>query len=420
MVEPAASSARAAPRDGGAPRYLILFFGALAALGPLSMDAYLPAIPAMAADFGVSIVSLQNTLSVFLIGYSFGQFFGGSFSDQVGRKRIGYLGLAIYIAASLAIAFAANVEQMLALRVLQAIGGGFSTVICMATVRDVYPLEQLGRRFATVTMIVLVAPLVAPVIGTFLLPFGWAKIFMLKAIYAAILLCAYTAFVPETRPGHWRNLSVRSILTQCREVVTRRVDGRALPIRYACSMALASSCLMVFVTNASFIYMEHFGAAPSRFPWLFGMSVLGFMSVNLFSMRRLGPHNAPFFFRCGLSIQLAAVVALGLVVATGHESLWTVVPLIVVMMSMLGLVGPAGSARYMSFFQKLAGSASSVYTTLMFSLGGLLGTLTGVLNDGTLLPIVGVMIASSLAANVIGLGLPARSTAAPSSSAVKP
>lgn len=400
-------SQRGRAAAGGPPPYLIFFFGALVALGPLSMDAYLPAIPSMARDFGVSIVSMNNTLSVFLVGYAFGQFFGGSFSDQIGRKRIGYLGLSVYVCATFAIAFAHNVEQMLVLRFLQAIGGGFSTVICMASVRDIYPLEQLGRRFATITMIVLVAPLVAPVVGTFLLRFGWQKIFVLKAVYAVILLVVYAALIPETRQGHWRNLSVRSIFVQVGDVITRRVDGSRLPIRYALAMALATSCLMIFVTNASFIYMEYFGAAPSQFPLLFGSSVLGFMSVNLFSMRRLTPANAAWYFRCGLSIQMVAVAALVGVVLAGQQSLWTIVPLIVLMMSTLGLVGPAGSARYMGFFQKLAGSASSVYTTLMFLLGGLLGALTGVLYDGTLLPVVGVMLAASAAASAIGLTLPA-------------
>src|SRR6185503_206995 len=269
---------------GAPPTYLIVFFGALAALGPLSVDAYLPAFPEIARDFGVNIVSVQNTLSAFLIGYALGQFFGGSFSDQIGRKRIGYIGLSVYICASLAIAFAGNVHQMLVLRFFQAIGGGFSTVICMASVRDVYPLERLGRRFATVTMIVLCAPLVAPVIGTFLVPFGWHKIFLVKAAYALALLSAYTVVVPETRPGHWRNLSVRSIFVQCFEVVTRRVDGRRIPILYACAMGLASSCLMMFVTNASFIYQQYFGVSGLHFPMLFALSVLGFMSMNLFSM----------------------------------------------------------------------------------------------------------------------------------------
>ena len=99
MPEAAGAGGRAAP-----PWYLIFFFGALAALGPLSIDVYLPAIPSIAADFGVTVVELQNTLNVFLVGYGIGQFFGGAFSDQIGRKRIGYAGLAVYFATSIAIA----------------------------------------------------------------------------------------------------------------------------------------------------------------------------------------------------------------------------------------------------------------------------------------------------------------------------
>jgi MFS transporter, DHA1 family, multidrug resistance protein len=392
-----------------APRYLIFFFGALVALGPLSMDFYLPAIPTIAQAFGVSIVSLNNTLSIFLIGYACGQFFGGSFSDQIGRKRIGYIGLMLYVVASVSIAFVQNVEQMLVLRFFQAIGGGFSTVICMATVRDIYPVEQLGRRFATITMVVLVAPLVAPVLGALMLPLGWRAVFFVKAGYAVLLLAMYAVLVPETRRGYWRSLSVRSVVSQCFEVVRRRVEGRRLPIRYAVAMALATSTLMVFVTNASFIYMQYFGVSANRFPLLFALSVLGFMAINLFSMHKLDSRNVAFYFRLGLFVQFAAVAVLGVVVLTGHASLWTVVPFIVLMMSTLGIVGPAGSARYMGFFTQLAGSASSVYTTMMFSFGGVLGALTGVLYDGSLVPIVAVMVISTIVANLIGLTLPVRS-----------
>lgn len=393
------------------PRMLILFFGALVALGPLSMDAYLPAIPAIAEAFGVGIVSINNTLAVFLIGYAAGQFFGGSVSDQIGRKRVGTVGLSIYIVACVAIAFAHNVEQMLVLRFFQALGGGFSTVICMATVRDIYPLHELGKRFATVTMVVLVAPLAAPVLGSLLLPFGWESIFIVKAAYAILLFALYAVLVPETRAGKWGDLSLRAIFRQCAEVVTRRVGGRRVPIRYALAMAFSGAVLMTFVTNASFIYMEYFGITADHFPLVFGLSVLGFMTTNLFSMRRLHSDNAAAFFRRGLLVQLGAVALLTAVTASGFDSLWTVVPLIVVMMSTLGIVGPAGSARYMGFFDKLAGSASSVYMTMMFAFGGLLGIATGELYDGSLLPVVAVMAAASIVANVIGFSLPVRAAA---------
>jgi DHA1 family bicyclomycin/chloramphenicol resistance-like MFS transporter len=394
------------------PWYLIFFFGALAALGPLSIDAYLPGIPAMARDFGVSVVSLQNTLNVFLVGYAIGQFFGGALSDQIGRKRIGYVGLAVYLAASIAIAFANGVGEMLTLRFLQAIGGGFATVICLATVRDIYPVEQLGRKFATVTMVLLVAPLVAPALGAAVLPLGWEMIFVLKAVYAAILLGCYTALVPETRPGRLASLSLKLVFRQCFEVVRRRVDSRRLPIRYATAMAFSAACMMIFVTNSSFMYMQYFGVSPTGFSGLFALSVLGFMSMNLFSMWRLKSANAGTFFRVGLTVQLIVVAGLVAVVASGHAALTTVVPCIVLAVATLGLVGPAGSSRYMGFFRELAGSASSVYTTMMFFLGGTFGWLSGVLNDGTLLPLAGMMLGASLTANVISWGLPRRVEAA--------
>jgi DHA1 family bicyclomycin/chloramphenicol resistance-like MFS transporter len=390
------------------PWYLIIFFGALAALGPLSIDAYLPGIPAIARDFGVSVVSLQNTLNVFLVGYAIGQFFGGALSDQIGRKRVGYSGLAVYLVTSIAIAFTGSVEEMLTLRFLQAIGGGFATVVCLATVRDVYPVEQLGRRFATVTMVLLVAPLVAPALGAAVLPLGWEMIFVLKAVYAVILLAAYGGLVPETRRGRLSDLSLRSVFRQCFEVVRRRVDSRRLPIRYATAMAFSASCMMIFVTNSSFMYMQYFSVTPAQFSGLFALSVLGFMTMNLFSMWRLKSDNAGTFFRVGLTVQVTVVASLVVVVATGHASLATVVPFIVLAVATLGLVGPSGSSRYMGFFRELAGSASSVYTTMMFLLGGTFGWLSGVLNDGTLLPMAAMMLGASLTANAVSWGLPRR------------
>lgn len=393
------------------PRYLIAFFGALVALGPLSMDAYLPAIPVMAEFFGTTIVDVNNTLALFLVGYAIGQFFGGALSDQVGRKRICYLGMSLYIATTFAMVGASSVDQLLALRFFQAIGGGFSTVICMASVRDIYPVEELGRKFATVTMIVLVAPLVAPALGSVMLPFGWQSIFILKGVYAVLLLALYVRIIPETRPGRWRNVSIVSIFKQCGRVLSRQVDGIFLPIRYAIAMALSASVLMTFVTNASFVYMEYFGISPGRFPFLFGLSVLGFMSMNLFSMRKLTNANAGRFFTAGLRIQIFGIVAMIVAIFSGFASMAIIVPLIVLTMSTLGLVGPSGSARFMAFFTGLAGSASSVYTTLMFSMGGMLGALVGAFYDGSLVPMAGVMFIASAVANAISLTIPRSSLA---------
>lgn len=390
------------------PRFLILFVGALVAIGPLSLDAYLPAMPVMAEDFGVSIVLLNNTISVYLVGYGIGQFFGGALSDQIGRKRIGLLGLSVFTLASILIATADTVGQVQWLRFAQAIGGGFSTVICMAIIRDVYPVEELGKRMAMMTLIMLASPIVAPSIGAMLLSFGWHAIFVFKAAYALTLALIYALFVPETRPGAWSSLSLGTTLRQCVEVVRRRTETGLRPILFALAMGFGASVFMTFLTNSSFTYIQYFGVSESRFPIYFGLSIVGLIGTNIFSMKRLTTANAPAFFRLGLGVQLVAVGCLMLFVLAAPRSIWLVVGPVAVMTACFGLMGPAGSAQYMSHFDRLAGSASSLYTTLMFSLGAIFGLVSGYFFDGTLKPMVTTMLCSSLAANAVATALAAR------------
>lgn len=392
-----------APSTIDAPRHLILFIGALVAIGPLSLDAYLPAMPAMAETFGVGIVKLNNTISIYLVGYGLGQFFGGAFSDQIGRKRIALIGLGIFAGASLLIALATTIGQVQWLRFLQAIGGGFSTVICMAIVRDVYPVEQLGKRMAMVTLVMLASPVVAPTIGALLLRYGWPSIFVFKAAYALTLAGYYFVAVPETRPGHWKALSLVTTLRQCAQVVARQGDAGPRPVMYALAMALAAAVFMTFLTNSSFAYIEYFGVSESRFPLYFGVSILGLIATNIYSMNRLTAAKAPMFFRLGLTVQLAAVICLVLVVLFGPASIWLVVAPIALMVASFGLTGPSGSSQYMSHFDKLAGSASSFYTTLMFATGAIFGSISGLFFDGTLVPMVVTMLIASCAANLLGL-----------------
>jgi len=391
--EPAGS-----PRTLHIPRYLILFIGALIAVGPLSLDAYLPAMPAMAAAFGVGIVRLNTTISVYLVGYGLGVFFGGSFSDQVGRKRVGLIGLTVFTLASLSIGFAHTVEQVQWLRFVQAIGGGFSTVICMAMVRDVYAVEELGRRMAMVTLVMLASPVVAPTLGAALLRFGWPSIFFFKAAYAGSLATYYATSVPETRPGEWRNLSVLATLRQCVQVIARKDENGRHPITIAISLALGAGVFMTFLTNAAFAYIQYFGVSPTHFPLYFGCGVVGMIAANIYSMGHLNPRNAPAFFRLGLAVQLVAAVSLVAIVLAG-PSIWPVVACVAVIVAAFGLAGPAGSSTYIRHYDRLAGSASSLYTTMFFSLGAILGWVTGMFFDGTLRPMVLTMLVSCVASN---------------------
>ena len=396
------STSAAAARPIAVPPHLILFVGALVAIGPLSIDMYLPAMPAMAKAFNVGIVRMNDTLSMYLVGYGIGQFFGGAFSDQIGRKRIGMIGLVIFVLASVAIGVSTTVEQVQWFRFVQAIGAGFATVICMAIVRDVYPVQELGKRMAMVTLVMLASPAIAPTLGAALLRFGWHSIFFFKAAYAAVLVVYYALAVPETRPGEWRKLSVLSTLKQCWQVIAyKNPTGGRHPITFAFTGSFSAAVFMTFITNASFAYIDYFGVSPQMFPAYFGVGVIGMVATNFLSMRRLNTNSAPQFFRYGLLIQICSVTFLLLAVLAGAPSIWLVVLPVAVIVSCFGLVGPSGTSQYMSHFGALAGSASSLYTTLLFSSGAVFGAVSGVYFDGTLLPMAVTMFVASLIANAL-------------------
>lgn len=388
------------------PAYFLVFVGALIALGPLTMDAYLPALPTLADFFGVDIRLVSATVSTYLLGYSIGQFFGGPISDQIGRKVIGLSGLTLFLCATLGILFASSVEQVLVWRFVQALGGGFATVISMALVRDVFSPIEAGKRFAVVMMIVMLAPLVAPAVGTYLLHFGWHAIFWLFAIYALVLGLILTWVIPETNTGPRRSISLLAVFRQYWAVISHRHNGQRVAIRFPVAMALSGSVIMIFITQSAFLYMDYFQVSETWFPVLFGANVLVLIGNNFISMRLLGRCDPQAMFRFGMRFQLLVVAAFFLVVLFDLARLPVVVPLIMLSVGSMGLINPAGMTLYMSFFPTQGGSASAAFTTLMFSLGGLLGALPSLLPGHGLLPLASVMLAAILSGNLISRTIP--------------
>jgi len=384
------------------PAYFIVFLGALVALGPLTVDAYLPALPTMAETFGTSIEIVNYTISLYLIAFGVGQFFGGALSDQIGRKTIALWGLLVYVIATLGIAQADSIGLVLLLRLIQALGGGFSTVVSLAAIRDMYSPTEAGEKFAAVMLVMLLAPLLAPFAGAaLLLTFTWRTIFLGLTAYALILIAWYALRIPETRAGPRLPISFLATFRQVYEVINRRVDGRRTPAHYAVSMAMAASVLMVFLPNASFLYIEYFGFSPSAFPFLFGASAIALMVANLVSMKMLPRTDPRLMFRIGCAIQWLAVIALFGAVTLDQATIAVVVPLIMLGVGSVGLINPAGNAVYMGYFKNLSGSAASLFTLLMFAVGSGLGALTSVLFDGSLMPMAAMMLLATTVSNVL-------------------
>lgn len=388
------------------PRGFLALIAAMVAITPLAIDTYLPAMPKMALDFGVSIVEVNYTLSLYLVGFAFGQLLGGPISDQIGRKGVGLSGLLMYLTATLLIIFSTGIEQVQVLRVLQAFGGGLCGVVCMPMVRDSYPPREAVRKFPIVMMVMLVAPLVAPMIGSLMLPLGWQSIFVFLGVYGLLALFAFSR-IPETAPNSGGKIRWGRILPQYVEVIARRIDGKPVPLMYILGNGFVTSLMLVFITNASFIYLEYFEVGESMFPFYFGANVVSMLFFTLLSARLIR-RVAPFrLFRVGRAVQLLFFSALAaLVLGSDEIPVLVFTPLLALSLGINGLIGPAVSGLYLTQFKRLVGSASSLMGITMFLMGGILGAISGVFHNGTLEPMIYTMIGSIIIGNLILLGIP--------------
>jgi DHA1 family bicyclomycin/chloramphenicol resistance-like MFS transporter len=394
------------PQLPAVPRYFILFVAALIALGPFAIDTYLPALPKMAEALGVDIVRVNNTLSIYLFGFAFGQIVGGPVSDQIGRRPIGIAGLIIFIVTSLLIAQATSISQVLWLRGIQAFGGGFATVICMAMVRDAFSAQEAARKFPKVMLVMLTAPLVAPAIGAALLSFGWASIFVFLAVYAALMLLCFTQ-VPETAVNRVGKFVPSQIFPQYFAVLSFRDHGKLIGLRWILSQGFLSSLMLVFITNSSFIYLQHYAVAENRFVFFFAANVVAMMigtSITSRLIYRLSPFR---LYTTARWVQFGSVVVLTILVVLIDLPVWVFTPLLALCIGCAGMIGPSVQGMYLAPFGKLSGSATSLMSMSMFLFGSILGVVSGWFYDGTLMPIVMTMLAALLIGNLIAMTIPA-------------
>ncbi|NND95028.1 MAG: multidrug effflux MFS transporter [Flavobacteriales bacterium] len=388
------------------PKYFLPFFGMVAAIVPFAIDAYLPAIPTMAGYFDVDTVFMNNTISVFLLGYGVGQFLGGPMSDQVGRKTIGLGGMTLFMLCTLGIILSQSVNQIIALRFFQAIGGGFTSVIIMSSMRDVYPAHEAGRKYSVVMMIMLIMPLLAPIIGSQLLPFGWRTIFI--ALFAFVLIAAvmFKFGIPETRVTDTKRVDFGSIARQFKQVVKKKNDEGMFAMFYVLAMSFNVGLLLSFVTNASDIYQGYFGVSTTMFPYFFGANTTLMMVCIWYSMRRMKVKHPHRLFVRGNLIQFTFCTLTYLYVLFFEPQLEVMTVLIILSIGSMGLVNPNGFAVYISYYDRLSGSATSLSSLMLLAMGAITGTMVGLFKDGSLVPFATAVFACALFSNIISLSMP--------------
>ncbi len=377
-------------------RRVALLVAANTALAPFAIDAYLPAMSAIAAHIGASIHHTELSLSTFLAGFALGQLVFGPVSDRMGRKPVLFGGLVVFLLASLMITTVGSLGELLGWRFVQALGGGATVVNSAAIVRDCFKGREAAKVMSTMAIIMLMAPLVAPVVGSGLLYLAdWWLIFVFLAAYAGFLMWLLGTRLPETRlPGSSAATPAR-VLANYASVIK---DRRAMGFVAAASMSFAG--LFAFVTASPFLYLEHFDLAPSLYPLVFGVNVLAMVGANRLNIRLLRRRTPLQNLRLGLGIQLAAATGLMVMVASGLESLVTMVPLIMLFAGTIGLIAPNAITSLLDRFHHMSATAAALQGSLQFSCGALAGVLVGAFEIDSAWPMVGTMLGASLLANL--------------------
>lgn len=385
--------------------YYLIFLGGMVALAPLSIDAYMPAIPAIANEFGSPVTLVNLTISIFLLGMAVGQVFGGPLSDQYGRRNIGLFGLGLYLIFTLLICFASNVLQILSLRFLQAIGAGFAGVICLAQIHDVFPASVASKKIANVMLVMLIAPVIGPMLGALLSQNGWRSIFIMLLIISMILLITYILMVPETLAASRRSSkSFSNIFLGYHSVVTQKNNGKRLALWYSLFHGASFGVFICYLTSITQISMSIYGLSEFAFALLFGVNSLFLISGNRIAKFWLNRISSINLVRRANLAQIILLFMLSVSASLINLPLSVFSIGIAALMICQAALNPSIAGAYIALFGHDAGVASAWFSTMQFGIGAIMGSVAAVvsifINTNYIALVFIAMLASSLLARI--------------------
>ncbi|MDT0173700.1 multidrug effflux MFS transporter [Exiguobacterium sp. BRG2] len=380
---------------------LILILGSLAALGPLSIDMYLPAFPDMSRSFDASASLIQLSLTACMLGMALGQLIVGPLSDVRGRKRPLMIALLAYLLASLACAMAPTIEVLIALRFIQGAAGASGIVISRAIVRDLFEGPELTRFFAALSLVNGTAPILAPVIGGQSLRFGdWHFVFYLLAILSTLMLLAVALRLPETLPLERR---VEGNLTTTLKTFGRLLTDRVF-IGYAFAQAFVMGAMFAYISGSPFVLQNIYGASPQQFSFLFGLNGIGIILAAQIAGRLAGRVDSERLMRISLTVVASASIFLFLALTLTDQLIFVMIPLFFVVSS-VGLISTLGFTLAMQNYGATAGSASALLGLLPMLVGSLVSPLVGIMGEQSAVPMGLIIMTLDCLALVLYYGL---------------
>jgi MFS transporter, DHA1 family, multidrug resistance protein len=374
---------------------LTILLGALTALGPLAMDIYLVSVPSMAEAFGATVSQVQLTLSVYMVGFAAGQLVYGPITDGFGRRPALLGGLVIYVAASIVAAMALTIEVLIAARFFQALGMCSGVVVSRAIVRDLFERERAARLMSTMAMVMGVAPIVAPIIGSYLhVAFGWRSNFVFVTGYGiAALVVVYFHLGETSRHIDRGALTPRRILGTWRALITSRVF-----VGYALTAACTGGALFAFISGAPYVLLSVFGFPESTFGYLFGFVMLGNITGATLGRRLVMRYKIEGLLFRGVTLAVIAGGSMAVLAWAHVDHVAAVVVPMFLFMVAFALVLPQSMAGALTPFPHMAGNASALLGLFQFSFASLVGISVGDLFDGTQRPMAEVIGAMTVLA----------------------
>ena len=360
---------------------LVVLLGVLTAFAPLSIDMYLPALPALETYFKASEGAVQLTLAMFIVGFSLGQTIYGPLADRFGRKPPLYIGMIVYTITSGACAFATSVNGLTALRLLQSLGACAGSVISRAMVRDLFPPEETRRVYSALILVMGVSPLVAPLFGAYmLLWYGWKSIFLSVMVVGALATIGMFLRLPETLPSA-RPLSLGYIFQTYRDLLKDRFFlGSTL------ATGFSSAGMFAYIAGAPFIFINLFGVRPDRFSWFFGVNAAAVVIGAQVNGRMLHGHAPEKVMRVAAIVQAISGIMLVAAHFAGIESLTSIALPLFFYLCTIGFVFPNAVALALANHGQVAGMASALLGTIQFSMASLSILALGVINSTNAFP----------------------------------
>lgn len=378
--------------------FLILILGTLTALGPFSIDMYLPGFPAIAQDLQTTVARVSLSLSSFFIGISAGQLLYGPLLDRFGRKKPLYVGLVLYIVASIGCMFVRSIEALIVLRFVQAIGSCAAAVASIAMVRDLFPVSDNAKVFSLLMLVVGASPMLAPTVGGYVTAaFGWPAVFLVLAVIAGLILLATIFFLPDSyQPDQSISLKPKPILLNFWSVLREPQF-----YTYAFSGAVAFSGLFAYVAGSPLVFMDIYHVNGKVYGWIFAFLSIGLIGSSQLNSLLLKKYRSEQIVFGALICQSLV----GLVFLTGILAnllnLYGIITMLFLFLSCLGITNPNASALSLAPFSKNAGSASALMGALQLGFGTLASVGVSLFSVRSALPMVAIIAVTSLLALLI-------------------